>query len=95
MQSIEEHAVCPGCERHIEPDWQVCPTCQTKLRKPCRSCGRLMELPWDICPYCATPVPGMRKETTMEDVVRTLKEDEEQQQASIPTPSPEPGATQE
>jgi RNA polymerase subunit RPABC4/transcription elongation factor Spt4 len=73
LQSIEDQSVCPGCERHIKDDWQVCPTCQTKLRKPCHSCGRLMELPWNICPYCGTPAPGMRKEgTTMEDVVRSL-----------------------
>ncbi len=78
LQSIEDQTMCPGCERRIREDWQVCPTCQTKLRKPCHSCGRLMELPWDLCPYCGTPVPGMRKEgTTMDEVVRTLKVDEE------------------
>ena len=77
LQSIEDQSVCPGCERHIKDDWQVCPTCQTKLRKPCHSCGRLMELPWNICPYCGTPAPGMRKEgTTMEDVVRSLPQEE-------------------
>jgi RNA polymerase subunit RPABC4/transcription elongation factor Spt4 len=79
LQSIEDQTVCPGCERRIREDWLVCPTCQTKLRKPCHSCGRLMELPWNICPYCGTPTPGMRKEgTTMEDVVRELKVEEEQ-----------------
>ena len=77
LQSIEDQSVCPGCERHIKDDWQVCPTCQTKLRKPCHSCGRLIELPWNICPYCGTPAPGMRKEgTTMEDVVRSLPQEE-------------------
>jgi RNA polymerase subunit RPABC4/transcription elongation factor Spt4 len=78
LQSIEDQAVCPGCERRTREDWMVCPNCQTRLRKPCHSCGRLMELPWNICPYCGTPAPGMRKEgTTMEDVVRGLKADEE------------------
>ncbi len=73
LQSIEDQSICPGCERHIKDDWLVCPSCQTKLRKPCHSCGRLMELPWNICPYCGTPAPGMRKEgTTMEEVVRSL-----------------------
>ena len=76
LQSIEDQAVCPGCERHIKEDWLVCPTCQTKLRKRCHSCGRLMELPWNICPYCGTPAPGMRKEgTTMDEVVRSLPEE--------------------
>ena len=78
LQSIEEQSVCPGCERHVRDDWQVCPTCQTKLRKPCHSCGKLMELPWNICPYCGIPAPGMRKEgATMEDVVRNLPAVEE------------------
>ena len=73
LQAIEDQSECPGCERHIQEDWLVCPTCQTKLRKPCHSCGRLMELPWNICPYCGTPEPGMRKEgITMDDVVRDL-----------------------
>jgi RNA polymerase subunit RPABC4/transcription elongation factor Spt4 len=77
LQSIEDQSVCPGCERRIKDDWQVCPTCQTKLRKPCHACGRLIELPWNICPYCGTPVPGMRKEgVTMEDVLRSLPVEE-------------------
>ena len=62
LTSIEDQAVCPGCERRVKDDWQVCPNCQTKLKKACHHCGRLMELPWNICPYCGTPAPGMRKE---------------------------------
>jgi RNA polymerase subunit RPABC4/transcription elongation factor Spt4 len=82
LQAIEENTVCPGCERHVREDWVVCPSCQTKLRKPCHSCGRLMELPWNICPYCGTPAPGMRKEgVTMEDVVRDLKVEGDEEQA--------------
>ncbi len=74
LQSIEDQAVCPGCERRVREDWLVCPNCQTKLRKTCHQCGKLMELPWNICPYCGTPAPGMRKENvTMDDVVRELK----------------------
>ncbi len=74
LQSIEDQAVCPGCERRVREDWLVCPNCQTKLRKACHQCGKLMELPWNICPYCGTPAPGMRKENvTMDEVVRELK----------------------
>jgi len=63
LTAIEEQASCPGCGRRIREDWQVCPNCQTRLRKSCLNCGRLMELPWNICPYCGTPAPGMRRET--------------------------------
>jgi len=63
LASIEDQALCPGCERRVHDDWQVCPNCHTRLKKSCQHCARLMELPWNICPYCGTPAPGMRKET--------------------------------
>ena len=72
LTSIEEQAVCPGCERRVREDWQICPNCQTRLRKPCLNCGRLMELPWNICPYCGTPAPGMRLETAAIDDLTPL-----------------------
>lgn len=62
LQAIEGAALCPGCERHIQPDWIVCPGCGTVLKKTCASCGHLIDLPWNICPYCATAVPGMQVE---------------------------------
>ena len=62
LQALEDLPLCPGCERRVRDDWMVCPSCQTKLKKPCHSCERLMELPWNICPYCGTPAIGMKKE---------------------------------
>jgi RNA polymerase subunit RPABC4/transcription elongation factor Spt4 len=53
LQNIEQKPVCPGCGRPTRDDWQVCPYCHTKLRKPCINCARLLELPWNLCPYCA------------------------------------------
>ena len=79
LQAIEDNQICPGCGRRIKDTWQVCPNCQTKLRKPCYKCSQLMELPWNICPYCGTPAPGMRREgLTMDEALR-----------GIPVPSPE------
>jgi RNA polymerase subunit RPABC4/transcription elongation factor Spt4 len=73
LQTIEEVPVCPGCSRHIEPEWMACPHCHTRLKKRCHQCGRLMELPWNLCPYCTTPAPGMRRENiTMEDALQAL-----------------------
>ena len=78
LQSLEDQSLCPGCERRVRDDWQVCPHCQTRLKKPCHHCGRLMELPWNICPYCGTPAPGMRKEgISMEDALRELNLDDD------------------
>lgn len=89
LQSIEDNAVCPGCGRRTREDWVACPSCHTRLKKPCHQCGRLMELPWNLCPYCGTPAPGMRRENlTIEDAVRNLplenpeNQEEEESQAS-------------
>ena len=60
LQEIEEKPHCPGCGRDIQESWQICPTCQTRLKKPCHNCRKLMDLAWNICPYCAAPVPGRR-----------------------------------
>lgn len=63
LSQIENRPSCPGCGAHSDPDWQICPHCHTRLRKPCVHCNQLMELPWQICPYCSTPAPGVRTET--------------------------------
>jgi len=74
LQALEELPLCPGCERRVKDDWQVCPNCHTKLKKNCHHCGRLMELPWNICPYCGTPVPGMRQEGLgLDEALRGLR----------------------
>lgn len=73
LQSLEDLPLCPGCERRVKDDWQVCPNCNTKLKKVCLHCSKLMELPWNICPYCGTPVPGVRQESlSMDEALRNL-----------------------
>ncbi|MCJ7708435.1 MAG: zinc ribbon domain-containing protein [Anaerolineales bacterium] len=62
LTEIEDSPVCPGCGSRTQADWQICPTCHTRLRKACARCQRLMELPWKLCPYCGTPAPGVRAE---------------------------------
>lgn len=58
LQNIEERPICPGCGRAAKDDWQVCPHCHTRLKKPCVNCGELLELAWNLCPYCAAPQPA-------------------------------------
>ena len=85
LQSIEDNAVCPGCGRRIREDWVACPSCHTRLKKPCHQCGRLMELPWNLCPYCGTAAPGMRRENmSIEDAIRNLpfETEEEKEETS-------------
>lgn len=52
LATLEETEACSGCERKVDPDWMVCPSCHTTLRKKCPRCNHLIELAWDICPYC-------------------------------------------
>lgn len=53
LQEIEEKPTCPGCKQRVQPDWQACPACHTRLKKPCVRCGSMLELSWNLCPYCA------------------------------------------
>jgi len=58
LQEIEEKPVCPGCKQRVDEDWQACPNCHTRLKRPCTRCGRMLDLTWELCPYCATAVPN-------------------------------------
>lgn len=74
LQALEDMPLCPGCERRVREEWQVCPNCHTKLKKTCHNCSKLMELPWNICPFCGAPAPGMRVEaTSVEEALRGIK----------------------
>lgn len=55
LQEIEEKPICHNCGRPSKQDWQLCPYCHTRLKKPCLQCGSLLELTWNLCPVCATP----------------------------------------
>jgi RNA polymerase subunit RPABC4/transcription elongation factor Spt4 len=52
LQGLEENRICPSCQRRIEPDYVVCPSCHHQLKARCVGCGRLLNLDWDVCPYC-------------------------------------------
>ncbi len=55
LQGIEEKPACPACGQRVRDEWQVCPHCHTRLKKPCISCGKPLEISWNICPHCASP----------------------------------------
>jgi len=84
LQALEDLPLCPGCERRVKDEWQVCPNCHTKLKKTCENCDRLMELPWNICPYCGTPAAGMRRGegTSIDEALQGLKVSSQAEMAS-------------
>jgi RNA polymerase subunit RPABC4/transcription elongation factor Spt4 len=84
LQALEDLPLCPGCERRVKDEWQVCPNCHTRLKKSCASCGKLMELPWNICPFCGTPAPGARREgTSIDEALKDLHLEEEAGEVKI------------
>lgn len=64
LQTIEDIPLCPGCSRKVKPEWIVCPTCETKLKKKCASCKAILDLSWNICPYCGAKVAPKKVENT-------------------------------
>jgi RNA polymerase subunit RPABC4/transcription elongation factor Spt4 len=90
LQAIEETPQCPGCGRRIKDNWQVCPSCHMKLRKPCHQCGKLMDLPWNMCPFCGTPVPGVRRENlTLDEALNYVPIDAIDSDENFELPAPD------
>jgi len=54
LAEMTERQTCSNCHARIEGDFQICPSCGQKLKRPCPKCERLLELRWTFCPYCAT-----------------------------------------
>jgi RNA polymerase subunit RPABC4/transcription elongation factor Spt4 len=52
LAEMTERQTCPTCHYRVENDFQACPSCGTKLRRPCPRCDHLLELKWNVCPYC-------------------------------------------
>lgn len=67
LQEIEEKPVCPGCKQRAQADWQACPHCHTRLKKPCVRCSKMLELTWDVCPYCTTTQPNYAAEAAVSE----------------------------
>ena len=65
LAEMTERQTCSNCHARIESDFQVCPSCSQKLKRPCPKCERLLELRWSFCPYCATNVSGNPMQQSM------------------------------
>jgi hypothetical protein len=53
LQDLDDLPLCHGCQRAVDPEFVLCPHCQTRMRGPCPACARLIDLRWSVCPYCA------------------------------------------
>lgn len=63
LRELSQRDVCPHCQNSVDPDFRICPMCQTPLRESCPSCHRLTQVSWQACPYCASPLTATAAET--------------------------------
>jgi RNA polymerase subunit RPABC4/transcription elongation factor Spt4 len=91
LQEIEEKPACPGCKQRVQEDWQACPACHTRLKRPCTRCGRMLDLSWDLCPYCATAVPSFTPDRPVHTHSRQQTQPLQESWAAAPAPTPSYG----
>jgi RNA polymerase subunit RPABC4/transcription elongation factor Spt4 len=52
LAEVESIHHCPTCERRVDDEWIICPTCRTRLNRVCPNCSRLVGLDWSLCAWC-------------------------------------------
>jgi RNA polymerase subunit RPABC4/transcription elongation factor Spt4 len=52
LAEVEAIHHCPGCDRRIDDEWIICPTCRTRLNRVCPNCSRLVGMDWSLCAWC-------------------------------------------
>ena len=52
LNEVESVHHCPTCERRVDEEWIICPSCRTRLNRVCPNCSRLVGLDWSLCAWC-------------------------------------------
>ena len=52
LAEVESIHHCPGCDRTINDEWIICPSCRTRLNRVCLNCSRLVGMDWSLCAWC-------------------------------------------
>ncbi|MEX1171065.1 MAG: zinc ribbon domain-containing protein [Chloroflexota bacterium] len=52
LAEVESILHCPTCERRVNEEWIICPSCRTRLNRVCPNCSRLVGLDWSLCAWC-------------------------------------------
>lgn len=86
LAEIEAVHHCPTCDRTVDNEWIICPTCRTRLNRVCPNCSKLVGLDWSLCAWCgrdferpdivaSTPISSSTREApgsgTARDAVRS------------------------
>jgi RNA polymerase subunit RPABC4/transcription elongation factor Spt4 len=70
---------CPKCEKELQPNWQICPSCGTKITavRICSNCKKEIESGSISCPYCGfatEETPGLSasiKDSVIKEIHQT------------------------
>jgi RNA polymerase subunit RPABC4/transcription elongation factor Spt4 len=73
LAEMTERQTCNNCHARVEGDFQVCPSCGQKLKRPCFKCERLLELRWTFCPYCANNVASAPMPNNMQGMPNNMQ----------------------
>jgi len=74
--TVKAASVCPKCSDIVEAEWYCCPNCGTDLPKFCASCGASVKHTDLKCAQCGAEIA---KVVAIEALIKTLKEQSEQQ----------------
>lgn len=66
LQDLEERDICPVCRVKVQPEYNFCFNCRTRLRRECAACGYSMKMKWTSCPNCGTGTKSRNREVALE-----------------------------
>ena len=75
LAEIEAIRHCPSCDRRVDPEWIICPTCRTRLNRVCPNCTKLVGLDWSLCAWCGKDFERLEITGTAAPVVRVPARD--------------------
>jgi hypothetical protein len=93
LAEVEAIHHCPSCDRRIDDEWIICPTCRTRLNRVCPNCSRLVGLDWSLCAWCGKdferrPIAA----TNLESLPAPAREMPGRIAAAAPDAAPRPAA---
>lgn len=56
----ESLSICSQCGEFLDPEFLICPSCETPIKRKCSSCARTLQIDWNICPFCGSGKPRIK-----------------------------------
>lgn len=75
LAEIEAIRHCPSCDRRVDSEWIICPSCRTRLNRVCPNCAKLVGLDWSLCAWCGRDFERLEIGAALNPVVRAPTRD--------------------